>query len=339
MSKLSLVVVAPLACAALLQTGCQGRLTPDEVREKLDHPTGRVSPAAMGRATLGFLDASHASAAENFASLFKGNQVDSPAPASGIVRAPGVSYGAFEDAGDVFCGAGLVAGIASFDGCESGQSCNAELTLDSCLLRIGDSGNDEDARGKIVFKVNNSTTGSVDQNDLSLSFEGWRSSRDDTTLDAFDGLLALSTTDDFEASHSELILTSDLDLNVVQKNPPLFDDGIVEHTHAVAGLRFMTDSTATSDQGSLEILSFVDEDGGRDESLTLRLAAESHQVDASTLTSSASLEVVGENGTFSCTWGAVEASSARDGETVHAEGECIDENGETFSFSGSATES
>jgi hypothetical protein len=88
--------------------------------------------------------------------------------------------------------------------------------------------------------------------------------------------------------------------------------------------------------GSLEVLAFVDENGEREESVTIRLAAESHLVDAASVTSSASIEVVGGNGSFACNWSAAEEAVATDGSHVTAAGECIDENGDSFTFSGEA---
>ena len=55
-------------------------------------------------------------------------------------------------------------------------------------------------------------------------------------------------------------------------------------------------------------------------------------------TANASLSVTGTNGSFVCTWSGSSQSADRDGLTVQSAGECVDENGETFSFEGTATD-
>jgi hypothetical protein len=135
------------------------------------------------------------------------------------------------------------------------------------------------------------------------------------------------------------VFASDLDVNLKRKERGFFDDGIEEHTNFLAGLRFQASETEDSAQGSLEILAFADVDGGTDESLVVSLQSEGHRVDAEAAVASASLNVTGENGTFTCQWNGEEVAQAgtRDGVTVTSAGDCIDEAGDTFSFSGTAT--
>ena len=85
-----------------------------------------------------------------------------------------------------------------------------------------------------------------------------------------------------------------------------------------------------------KVLALLDEDGRREQSVVIRLAAEGRQLDAANATASASLEVEGENGKFSCTWAGTEQRGDRDGVTVTSTGQCTDENGEVFSFDGEA---
>jgi hypothetical protein len=329
-------MVAATMAATLFGAGCAQRLTPDDVRELLDHPKGTVSKDSMSRVTRDLFLADRATSIEGIADLLKTNQ----ASPSGSNAIPGLSAGVLEDAGDVFCVGGLVASIATFDGCEVGDECHAELTLDSCVLRVGDEGADEDARGKIHFKLDNETGGDADVSDLALSFEGWESSRDDKALDSLDGLISLQTNIKHDDSHAEVVFASDVDAKVINKEHGFFEDGVTDHSHVEAGLRFLADTTDTSGSGSLEILTFVDDDASQhNESVSIKIAAEGHQVNASTVTSSADVEIVGENGTFKCTWTGADQEGTPQGEKVSSEGHCVDEDGETFDFSGEATSS
>jgi hypothetical protein len=328
---LTLLIVASLSS---LGTGCGARLTPEKVRELLDTPTGSVSPESMANATRDMFLADRATSIENFASILKldlGSDDSSNA-------LPGVSTGVLEDTGDVFCVGGLVASALAFDACKLGDECKSELTIDSCLLRVGDAG-DEDARGKIKMKLENVLESDLERSTFGIEFDGWESTRDEGLLDAFAGVIALESTRATDDSSIDLVFASDLDVNLKRKQRGFFDDGIEERTNFTAGLRFQASETEDSAQGSLEILAFADADGGQDESLVVRLAAEGHRVNAAEAVASAALEVIGENGTFACTWNGerVEQTGSRDGVTVTSAGDCVDEDGETFSFEGTST--
>ncbi|MCC7108027.1 MAG: hypothetical protein IT382_01955 [Deltaproteobacteria bacterium] len=332
----SLTLVPSLLSAALLiaGTGCGQRLTPERVRELLDAPTGDVSPDSMGRVTRDLFGADRATGAEALAQLIKADQGDG---SSNAVRPiPGVQTGVIEDAGDVFCVGGLVAGLATFDGCELGEECDADVTIDSCLLRVGDEG-DEAARGKIRFQLTNVVEAELERSTMSIEFQEWKASHDEDTLDTLDGVIALESSRATDDSAIDLVFAADFDQNLVLKEHGLFEDGIQERTETVAGLRFQASETEDSAQGQLDVLAFVDENGNREESVTIRLAAESHRVDADNATASAALEVIAANGTFACTWSGAEEAVDNDGVHVTSAGSCVDEDGETFDFSAEAT--
>jgi hypothetical protein len=323
-------VFVPVVAAGA--TGCAGRLTPDEVRALLDEPKGTVSALTLPTITRDLFVADRAASVENLANVLKSEQ-SSGNEGGGD---DGGDEGAVEAVGDTWCVGSLVAAIASFDGCQSGDSCKAELTLDSCVLRVGDPGLDEDANGSIQFKLDNTVDDDVARTALSLEFRGWESSRDDDTLNAIDGLMALDTVINDAEDTAEVVVAADLDARVRNKERGFLDDGYVEQAHLMAGARFLGESTDTSASGTLEVLALLDEDGARTESVVIRLAAEGRTLDAEEATASAALEVVGENGTFRCTWSATSQEGDRDGVRVASAGECIDENGESFSFEGEA---
>jgi hypothetical protein len=316
-------VLLALAVPVLVQTGCGAeRLTPERIRTLLDAPTGDVTPDTMTLATRDLFQADRATSIENFAQVLK---VAQSAEDGAII----------EDGKDVFCAAGIATDIATFDACAPGANCKSELTFDSCLLRLGDEG-DEDARGRIKFGIENSVDADAARSNLSLAFEGWESTRDDTMLDALDGVISLETSQATDLSSVDLVFLSDLDVKGKRKTRGFLDDGIEEQVNVSVGVRFQAQETVESQSGSLEVLAFVDENGEREQSVTIRMAAESHLVDAESATASASIEVVGSNGSFACNWSAAEEAVAADGSHVSASGECIDENGDSFTFTGEA---
>jgi hypothetical protein len=327
----SFVLASVVVVPAVLGTGCSQRLTPDEVRSLLDEPKGTVSSAVMPAITRDLFMTDRATRAEGLANLVKSDHSGGGDDGGGDGQ-----EGVGEAIGDTFCVGGLVTSVASFDDCKSDGDCKAELTLDSCLLRVGDPGVDEAANGKIVFKIDNTIDKHVADTSLSLEFQGWESSRDDDTLDALDGEIALDSLIDDANDHAEVVFAADLDARVRNKDRGFLDDGYVEQTHLQAGLRFTADSTDTSASGAIEVLASVDEDGSREDSVVIRLTGEGHQIDAENATAGAALEVVGENGTFSCTWSATSQEGSRDGVTVASTGQCTDENGEVFDFDGKA---
>jgi hypothetical protein len=313
-----------------VSTGCASRLTPDEVRALLDDPRGTVSVDSMPAITRDLFLADRASAVENIANILKTDQ------GGGGDGGGDGEEGAVEAIGDTWCVGNLVASITSFDGCDRGNECQAELTIDSCVLRVGDPGIDEAANGSIQFKLDNRADGDVANTALSLEFRGWESSRDGDTLNAIDGLIAVDTVVNDAEDSAEVVVATDIDARVRNKERGFLDDGYVEQAHLQAGLRFLADSSDTEASGSLEVLALLDEDGRREQSVVIRLAAEGRQLDAANATASASLEVEGENGKFSCTWVGTEQRGDRDGVTVTSTGQCTDENGEVFSFDGEA---
>ena len=311
-----------LGSLLLLLAACGSRLTPEQVRGLLDAPAGTVSQDTMALATRDLFLADSATSVENFAQLTKGNAGEGGA-AGGI------------GGGDVVCVGALVASIATFDTCALGDECKDELTIDSCALRIG--AGDEDARGKINLLLENVVDDAFDRSTLAIEFDGWENTREAGLLDTLGGSIALESTRATDDSSIELLFAADLDVNVKRKERALFDDGIEEHANFLAGLRFQASQTADAAEGSLEVLAFADTDGGREQSLAIRLSAEGHRVNAAQVTAGAALEVIGENGTFTCTWSAAESIGAHDGVTVTSQGECVDVDGGTFSFSGEAS--
>jgi hypothetical protein len=253
---------------------------------------------------------------------------------SGSMQAA-LDEGAAESASDVFCAASLVANISEFEQCERGMDCEVDLTIDSCVLRIGEDG-DPRARGKIYFKLKNTVDEGFERTELRITFDDFQSTRSDEeqTIERLAGVIALETSveEGADESSAELIFSADVDISVRQTNVDFLADPVLERTRATAAVRFTGQESADAASGRLEILAFVDEDDdARDESVALILDASSHRVDDVTL-SEATLEVRGSNGSFTCTFSSAEEDLGADGERVSAQGSCTDEDGDTFSF-------
>lgn len=343
-SLLALVVAA---------TGCgPSYLTPDLVREHLDAPKGQVGKDTLPRAAAGFFEAKSASQAEAKAFFVKGigggeNGDDGTAGFAAAIVASGtmqeaLDQGAAESASDVLCAASLVANISEFDACERGENCEVDLTIDSCVMRLGEEG-DPRARGKIHFKLKNTVDEGYERTELRITFEDFQSTRSDeeATIERLDGIIALETSfeETEDTADAEVIFSADVDLSVRKSNPAFMEDPILERQRITAAVRFVGHEDAVDQSGRLEILCFVDEtDDARDESVAIILAADSHRVDDSLTLANASLEVRGSNGSFTCTFSAAEQDLGPDGERTTAEGNCVDENGDTFTFSSTVTE-
>lgn len=319
-------------------------LTPEEVRAHILLPRGAISEDTVGRVTDDFMKKQKADGIEGFANLMKsseGGNASASAWAAGMVDEGdmgamelAVSYGAAEDVADIFCAASLVAAIAAFDSCEAdARECEAKLTIDSCVMRIGENG-DRNARGRMVFKVKTTKGDGWSRGQLSLAFEDFESTNPNGNMDYIGGLIAVETTE--MPGFEEVIFTADLESQERTLERGLFDDGILSHERVTAAARFTFQESENSTAGTLEIVAFVDEDGERNDSVVIAFEAESRRIDESTELAGATLSVRGSNGSFTCTWeGAAEQRDAATS-SYESSGSCVDEDtGETFDWDSS----
>lgn len=342
-SHLSVVTVS---AALLLAAGCgPDYLTPDDVRSHLLLPSGSVSQDTVGRVTEGFYGQQDADSIENYAGFLKSSESGgdgAAAWAAGITGSSSamedaVAMGAAEDIGDIFCAASLVAAISAFDSCESSDTeCDVELTIDACLLRIGEGG-DENARGRIVFNLHTERGDEWSRETLSLQFEGFEATNSDGNMDFFAGNIFIESTE--LPGHEEVIFSADIDTQERSVERGLFDDGIIWRHRVTAAARFTSQEGVDRQATTLEIVVFVDDtDDTRDESVVIQFEAESRQIDENTELAGATLVVRGSNGAFSCTW----SSASREGDdgdrSSSSAGECIDEDtGEVFNWTSTSS--
>lgn len=335
-----LIVLSAVLFSFVLACG-PGYLTPDEVREHLDNPKGQVAPEKMNFVVDDFFGAMRSSRAESQANFLKTSESSdgsSAALAAALVANDALdsamAKALTDDVGDFFCAAGLIASIATFDDCGRGKNCEAEFTLDSCVLRIGEDG-DRDAKGKIIFHRKQSSTDAFDREELSIEFDGFEStSTNEAELDSFDGIVAVEFTEYSDGLRDEQIFSTDLVERTVTKNHGLFDDGVIWESRATVALRASAQRDGEGGgSAKLELLCFVDDTvDTRDESVVITFKTESNRISESTSLTDSSLEVTGSNGSFVCTFNTAEESHAEGSTSYSSNGVCVDEGGEEFTW-------
>ncbi len=327
-------------------TGCSDLLTPDKVREHLENPTAAATASTLPRSSRDYFSAQRVSAAQSFAFFAKGFATGNSDDDAAISGAFATADNALSKAGigDVFCAGGFIADVSTFDGCGLGDDCDAELVLDSCLMRAG---GDEHATGKIVFRLKSESSSSLGEkfhrSELRLTFEDFEVTNGGE-VDYFDGVLAIETTAHLDSDgeqregNVEVVIAADVTQQRRRIERGWFDDGMIESHRATAGLRFTAAATQDTASVDVELLAFIDEDdNARDESLVLVFGAQAREVSPDQTLAEATLSVRGNNGDFTCTWGGASEAEADGVFTVESAGSCTDADGETFTFEGTAT--
>lgn len=322
-----------LALPALVACG-PGYLTPDEVREHLDNPSGSVDPGSLGNVADDYFDAQMGMNAQDLAFFVKSDQGGgSRGNAQRMAGMVGASPLAKNTAGDIFCATTLVAQVASFDSCENEGDCEAELTIDACVLRLGEDG-DENASGKLHFTLSEETSEEIDRGTMQVEFDKWETTvGSPEIIDHLDGILAFEYTDYKLENRAETIMSIDM-LNK-QTDPTasgLFRSGVVAEHRATAALRTTFAETETGETASLEVLAFTDEE--LTESLNLQFDYEATWVSDTHSVFDASMTVFGENGMFTCLWSSELIEQSVDSYSYSSGGTCTDESGESFDWSG-----
>ncbi|GEM_PF-856868 len=318
-------------------------LTPEEVRAQLDDPSGTVDDGSMVAIADDWFSAGEAFEAEDMASVLKTSQSRRARTGTplDVLLAPEVldhvlSYGVGSTVVDIFCVTDLITDINEFDDCETGDTCEVELTIDSCILRLGDDG-DDNADGKIVFTLSETTTPEYDRGELSIEFEAWQYT-DGDRVDYTDGLIALELTEWKTEDRDEIIYSVDLTRKHIDPDEDgVFTDGSFWENRARAAMRLTTLDTGPTQTVTLEILSFVDlgNDGTHEDTLVITLDYTETQVSTDVEAASLTLQVRGSNGSFTCSWHGAVAEQTEDTTGYHSEGTCVDDDtGETFSWDG-----
>ncbi len=334
-----------MSLIALLFIACDtGPLSADDVREHLDNPTAIVDADTMALINDDVADASASFDAEAMAGAVKSSQsarVSAPRAFDPLldpeVLDQAISGAVGSTALDILCVTGLLVEISEFDECEQGMTCEVELTIDSCVLRVGDDG-DEHADGKIVFTLTETAGPEFDQGTLSIDWQGWQVT-DGDHIAWLDGLLELQVTTWHHEVREEIIYSADLTARLLDPNAGRFEDDVLDEDHVRAAMRITSLEEGATETVTLEVLAWVDADGDGREEETLVIA-----FDVSTTTLSdqvtsteASLTVRGTNGAWTCTWEALEIDG-EDQTATRSSGECVDHaTGETFSWEGRTT--
>ncbi len=340
-------VWALLASLLFNLVGCKEEyLTPEEVRVQLEDPTGSVDDSSLPTLADDWFGAGDAFAAEDMAGAIKTSQ--SRRTRRGrpldILLAPEVldsalSYGVASTAVDIFCVTDLVTDISEYDDCDRGDTCEVELTIDSCILRIGDNG-DELASGSITFTLTETSTSEYDRGELKITFDAWEYTEGDN-VDHTDGILALEVTEYKNVDKDEVIYSVDLARKLIDPDEDgLMSDGAIWEGRSRAAMRITSLVTANAESATLEILCWVDigDDGTHEDTLVVLMDYTSVQLTPEVQRSAVTLQVKGTNGSFTCSWTSSVNDRAENSTTYHSEGECVDDDtGETFSWNGTHT--
>ena len=311
-----------------------GYLTPDQVREHLDNPSGSVDPGSLGNIADDYFDAQMGMNAQDLAFFIKSDQGGgSRGRAQRVAGMVGTAPLAKGTAGDIFCATTLVAQVASFDTCKDDGNCEAELSIDACVLRLGEDG-DQNASGKLHFTLTEETTDALDRGTMQVEFDKWETTvQSPDIIDHLDGILAFEYTDYKLENRAETIMSLDLlNKQVDQGATGLFRSGVVYEHRSTAALRASFAETETGEMASLEILAFTDQE--LMESLNLQFDYQATWLSDTHSVFDASMTVLGENGMFTCLWSSELVEQSAELHSYSSAGVCTDESGESFEWSG-----
>lgn len=342
------VVIALVSACLTTFVGCNKTetLTPEEVRAELDNPSGSVDDGSMVAIADDWFGAGSAFEAEDMAGILKTSQSRRARTGTplDVIVAPEVldnalNFGAASTVVDIFCVTDLITDISEFDDCETGTTCEVELTIDSCILRLGDDGDDL-AKGSITFTLSETTTAEYNRGELSIEFEDWQYSSGQI-VDYTDGLIALEFTEWLTEDRDEIIYSVDLtQKNINPDEDGVFTDGATWENRARAAMRITTLSEGATESATLELLAFVDigNDGTQEDTLVITLDFTTTEVSDAVDSASLTLQVRGSNGSFTCSWQGAVAEQTEDTTGYHSEGTCVDDDtGETFNWNGTHT--
>ncbi len=339
-----MLALAPLT---LLFACNNGPMDAEDVRAELDNPTARLDASTLPDVTDDFFLNDEAFDRETNAFSFLGS-AESGARLGpegmaervrGFANASDLQDIAAPALGDVFCATDFLLQLSSFEDCDRGNTCEVELVLKACLLRIGEDG-DDSAKGKIRFTLREEERSDFDRGTLELGFEKWRYTEASGAWTQLDGLLAIEGTSWHDGSREELVYSADFSTRGFDPEARgVFRSGETYERIVRAAMRFVYEEVGSTETGSVEMLAWVDEDGdGReDATAVIRFSVEVSPLGATdedgTLTGFTA-EVIDASGTWTCTWNVAEQVSDTDGTTWTSAGTCTDPDGETVNFDG-----
>lgn len=300
----------------VILAACSNANTFDDVRELLDQPTGEVDADAM------------ASVADDY---FQTQQVFAAEQTSGVLQADAGTVstsGAVTNVqsgllGAIFCAVDTAASVKTFNDCNVGDTCTVRFDLNSCILRLG---GDEQAKGKIRFTLSSQEATEFDRASLDVDFRRWRHT-DADNLFLGEGHIGLETTEYKLESKSELLFTSDFDLEFQD-----FDENTVYRQQLGAGARVTFEELSDGAEVGVELVGWTDPAGAR---------RGAHVVVAYTLTKTwlsdtsvaldFTMQVRGTNGNFNCVWSGT-ATDIGNAVSYQSGGTCTNEDGESFTW-------
>ena len=310
---------------------CNGPLSPDDIRTQLDNPTATLSADTIPdvtddwfRSQAGYTGEKDAWGLVNLAS---GDPVNSFIDLPGNLGPSPYATLASAALGDVVCAVDFVAQLSTFDSCESGSTCKASFTFNSCLL------DDEGAKGKIRFTITEENLSEYDRGSLKIEFINFRTTDASGIWDQLDGSIEIETTEYSDGLRSELIYGIDFKERTFDpEQRSLFQNGQLTEERIRAAFRVSAFDDGTQENLEVEMLAWLNENGNNEESVVVRF--DLGVFDDSLV--GASLELIDAAGSWTCTW---ESAEQQVGEvtTWISRGTCTDPDGETVTFDGKVT--
>ncbi|MEZ4316802.1 MAG: hypothetical protein R3F61_04850 [Myxococcota bacterium] len=331
---------------ALLFACNKGPMGPDDVRAEMENPSGRLTAQNLPGVADDFFASSEAYDGESLAWGWVGNargggtseRLGPDRMADRVRDLANLDGFVSKGLGDIFCATDFLLQLSTFESCDRGNTCEVELVVKACLMRIGEDG-DEAAKGKLRFTLREEQDRDFDRGSLSLGFEDWRFTDGDAWAE-LEGLLAIEGTSWHDGSREEVLYSADFSTRGLDPDARgVFRSGETFDRRVRAAMRFVYEDDGTTETGTIELLAWVDEDGDGDEdgSVVVRFGVEVSTLDTGTMTG-LTAELVDATGVWTCTWNVAEQLSDSDGTTWTSAGTCTDPNGESVSFEGSVFE-
>lgn len=298
-----------------------------DVRDSLDAPTAQLDADLIPQVADDWFRATNLYRTQDWAlglvSLARGLQgrralpIDTPeVPAEPLL-------------GGVVCAASYIAELASYEQCERGDTCTAQLTLRSCLLT------DAYARGKMQLRVSEQQGADFDRGSLEIEFDDFRT--DDPLRAGFaselDGIILVEGTTFSEREREEIVYLADFrtrELDMGRRG--VFGGGVVLDQQVRAGIRLAAESTEGAEEVSVEMVAFVDDDGDGIPTASVVIRMGLQELEGGEL-EGLTLVLEGAGGGWTCTWDTVDLQSD-DLSTTTSSGFCIDPDGNRVGFSG-----